>query len=73
MSTVFVVMKFIIMMPHFDDSYSIEKAIFFDDAYHLFTTEKKENNYFGKQVVFQETGHEGFIYIRKTSLLLKEK
>lgn len=60
------------MVPHFDDTYSAEKAIFFDDAYYLFPVEKKENNYFGKQVVFQETGH-GFIYISKTNLLLKEK
>lgn len=65
-------MKFIIMVPHFDDSYSIEKAVFSDDAYYLFKIEKKAN-YFGKQVVFRETEHKGFVYISKTNPLLKEK
>lgn len=66
-------MAFIITVPHFAVSNSIEKAIFFDGACYLFTVEEKANNYFGKQVVFQETGHEGFIYMSKTNLLLKEK
>lgn len=66
-------MEFIITGPHFAGSNSIEKAIYFDDACYLFTVEKKANNYFGKQVVFQETGHKGFIYMSKTNPLLKER
>lgn len=83
MSTAFVLMTLITTVPHFDDSVFLfnEKAICFDDVYYLFTVEKKENNYFGRQTefynsgeyVFQETVHEGFIYISKTSTRLKEK
>lgn len=52
-------MEFIITVPHFAVSNSIEKAVFFDDACYLFTVEKKANNYFGKQVVFQENWARG--------------